>query len=64
MDIHATGEVFISQKKTSSTSTKPYNSSFLCVIFALLDPDPADKNECGFWSGSTILNCMIEELFS
>jgi hypothetical protein len=38
-DVQATREVFIPQKKTSSTSKLKF-SSFLWVILALLDPDP------------------------
>ncbi len=56
--IQVTGEVFIPQKRTSSTSKVEF-SSLLWVILALLDPDPypnpdpAIQNECG--SGSTTL---------
>jgi hypothetical protein len=55
-DVQATREAISPQKKTSSSNTKHEISSlslFLCAIFALLDPDPADKNQCG--SGSTTL---------
>jgi hypothetical protein len=45
-DVQASGELFIPQKRTSSTS-KLEISSFLLFILALLDPDPADQNECG-----------------
>jgi hypothetical protein len=40
--VQATGEVFIPQKRISST-LKIEISSLLWVIFALLDPDAADK---------------------
>ncbi len=49
-DDQATGEVFILQMRTSSTSKLEF-SSLLWVLLALLDPDPdadlADQNECG-----------------
>jgi hypothetical protein len=47
-DVQATGEVFISQKKTTSTSKLKF-SSLWWVILALLDPDPdpADQDEWG-----------------
>jgi hypothetical protein len=43
------------QKRTSSTSKYEISSlfHFLRVTFALLDPDPADQNQCG--SGSAAL---------
>jgi hypothetical protein len=48
-DVQATGEAFSPQKRTSRTS-KLGNFSlfiFLSVIFAVLNPDPADQNQCG-----------------
>jgi hypothetical protein len=63
MDVQATGEVFIPQKKTSSTS-KFELSSLLWVIWPFwiririritnADPDPADQNECGSGSATIV----------
>jgi hypothetical protein len=47
-DVQATGEAFIPQKKTSSTSKREF-SALLWVILALMDPDP--YSQCG--SGSS-----------
>ncbi len=48
--VQAIGEVFIPQKRTSSTSKLEF-SSLLWFIFALLDPDP--YSQCGCKSGSS-----------
>ncbi len=51
--VQATGEVFISQKWTSSTLKLEF-SSLLWVILAFLDldPDPKPYSQCRPWSGS------------
>jgi hypothetical protein len=41
-DVQAAGEAFSPQNRTSSTSKQKKTSLLLWVIFALLDPDPAD----------------------
>jgi hypothetical protein len=54
-DVQATGEVFIPQKRTSSTSKHEFFFTFLWIRIPIririripnADPDPADQNECG-----------------
>jgi hypothetical protein len=41
-DVQATGDVFILTSKRTSSTSKLEFSSFLWVILALLDPDPAN----------------------
>jgi hypothetical protein len=52
-DVQATGEAFSPQKRTSSTSKHEIS------LLALLDPDPADQNQCG--SGSTTQHLLSLE---
>ncbi len=60
-NVQATVKAFSPRKRTSSTSKHTGNMKllyfllFLWVIFALLDPDPADKNQCRSWSTTLVL---------
>ncbi len=65
MDVQAIGEVFIPQKRTSSTRKFEFASicgsfwpSWIRIRFLIpnADPDPADQTECG--SGSTTLRFL------
>jgi hypothetical protein len=47
MDVQATGEAFGTKKNSHHFKKR----NFLWVIFAILDPDLSDQNQCG--SGST-----------
>jgi hypothetical protein len=46
MDVQATGEAFSPEKRTSKHPNLNL-VQFLWVILDLLDPDPADQNQCG-----------------
>jgi hypothetical protein len=48
-DVQATREAFSHQERTPSTSKHEISSLFSTFAghFALLDPDPADQNQCG-----------------
>jgi hypothetical protein len=52
-DVQATGKTFSPQKNIQHFKTMKilYIRLFLWVIFAILDPDLPDQNQCG--SGST-----------
>ncbi len=64
MDVQATGEALNPQKRTSSTSKHEISSffKFLWITFALLDPDPADQNQCvskRMWIQNTEQNILF-----
>ena len=60
-DAQATGEAFSPQKPHPALENLKFLPCFLFlwVIFALLDPDPADQNQCGsmqIWIRNAVLN--------
>jgi hypothetical protein len=57
-NVQATGEVFIPQKRSFSTS-KLKISSLLWVFFALLDLDPADQIEGGCGSATLVFFSVL-----
>ena len=64
-DAKATGEAFSHQKRPSCNSTHKISLpfQFLCLIFALLDPDPETQmNVDPCWSGSETL--PLEAIYS
>ncbi len=53
------------QKRTSSTSNHEISSLFPilvvnCMIFAILDTDPADQNQCGSGPETLLLNSIAD----